>query len=353
MPADLASSPAPSQNATAPEQPTPEPPGGEMARRMRALGAAAGWEEVDEEVRAAWDAPYGDAEEWPVDAVDREVPGPHGPVPVRVYTPQGPSFAPRPLLVWCHGGSFMHGDLEMPEADHVARGVAGRADAVVVSVDYRLCDEPPELGGNPARSVGGARGGVHAPIPGDDVCAVVRWARESADDLGADPLRIALGGASAGGNLAAASALRLTEEGIPLAASLLMYAVAHPSLPEPTAEEEAALAVAPPVLRFPPEKLRIMRTAYVGGDPEDAGAEVFPGFASAERLAALPRTYIESDEFDDLRVSSRAYADQLAQADVDVEHVVRRGVCHGHLNRVGLREAGESMDRMAQIMREL
>lgn len=345
MPADLPSetpSPSPTQ-----------PPHGEMARRMRDLGDAAGWEEVDEEVREAWDAPYGEAEDWAVGTLDREVPGPHGPVPVRVYTPEGPSFSARPLLVWCHGGSFMHGDLEMPEADQVARGVAGRADAVVVSVDYRLCDEPPEMGGNAARSVGGSRGGVHAPIPGDDVCAVVHWARESADELGADPLRIALGGASAGGNLAAATTLRLTEEGIPLAASLLMYPVAHASLPEPTAEEEAALSVTPPVLRFPPETMQIMRTAYVGGDPEEAGATVFPAFASAERLAALPRTFIESDEFDDLRVSSRAYADQLAQADVDVEHVVRRGVSHGHLNRVGLREAGESMDRMAQIMREL
>jgi acetyl esterase len=345
MPADQPSS----QTATA----TTAPTGGEMARRMEALGGAASWEEVGEQARSDWDEPYGPPEEWPVEARDRQILGPHGPIPVRIYAPRMPSFAPRPVLVWCHGGAFMHGDLDMPEADQVARGVAGRGDAVVVSVDYRLCDAPAELGGVAARSVGGSTGGVHAPVPLDDVCAVVGWVRESAEDLGADPLRIAIGGASAGGNLAAAASLRLTEEGIPLAASLLMYPVAHPEMPEPTADEDAALSVTPPLLRFLPERTRSMAENYAGGDPALAGAYVFPGFADSDRLAALPRTYIEADEFDDLRLSARAYADQLAQADVDVEHVVRRGVAHGHLNRVGLLEAKASMDRMGQILREL
>lgn len=67
----------------------------------------------------------------------------------------------------------------------------------------------------------------------------------------------------------------------------------------------------------------------------------------------LPRTYLETDEHDDLRVSGRRYAEQLTEAGVDVEHVVRRGVCHGHLNRVGLAEARESMDRMGEVVRAL
>ncbi|PWH06269.1 esterase [Brachybacterium endophyticum] len=324
-----------------------------MARRMHDLGSAGTWEELGESARGTWDEAYGPAEEWPVQAADDEVPGPNGPVPIRIYTPTAHAYGPRAVLVWCHGGAFMHGDLDMPEADHVARGVAGRADAIVVSVDYRLCDEPPELGGMAARSVGGSTGGVHAPVPLDDVCAVVRWARESAEELGGNPLRIAVGGASAGGNLAAAASLRLTEEGTPLAASLLLYPVAHAAMPEPSAEEDAALTQIAPVLRFLPERTGLMATAYVGGDPAEADAYVFPSRADAERLAGLPRTYIEADEFDDLRVSARAYADQLAQADVDVEYTVRRGVAHGHLNRVGLAEARESMDRMGQIMREL
>ena len=91
-------------------------------------------------------------------------PGPHGPVPVRVYDDEPPATAgTRPCLVWMHGGAFMAGNLDMPEADWTARELARRAGAVVVSVDYRLCND-----------------GVHYPVPHDDVVAAVRWARDNA-----------------------------------------------------------------------------------------------------------------------------------------------------------------------------
>ena len=76
----------------------------------------------------------------------------------------------RPALVWLHGGAFVGGDLDMPEADWVARQICDRAGAVVVSVDYRL-----------------AVGGVTYPVPHDDTVAAVRWVRDSAADLGIDP----------------------------------------------------------------------------------------------------------------------------------------------------------------------
>src|SRR5947209_10853361 len=116
-------------------------------------------------------------------------PGPHGPVPVRVYEPAG-GGTDRPCLVWLHGGAFRFGDLDMPEADTTAREVCDRAGAVVVSVDYRLAVD-----------------GVHFPVPHDDVVAAVRWVRDSATVLRVDADRISLGGASAGGNLAAGAAL--------------------------------------------------------------------------------------------------------------------------------------------------
>lgn len=326
---------------------------GQMAARMSVTGRAATWEEAGEEARAQWDAPYGPVERWDLRVEDRQVPGPHGPVPVRIYTPTAAAHAPRPALVWCHGGAFMHGDLDMPEADHVARGVAGRADAVVVSVDYRLCDEPPELGGSRARPFPGTVGEVRAPIPLDDVCAAVTWVGENAQELGIDGTRLAIGGASAGANLAAAASLRLAEEGRAPSASLLMYLVAHPLSPEPTEEEAEALARTPGLLRFSAESMRVMSGNYIGGPLEQATPHDFPGLASAEQLAGLPRTYIEADEFDDLRVSARRYAEQLRGAGAEVEYAVRRGVCHGHLNRVGLAEAQQSMDAMAEVMREL
>lgn len=325
-------------------------PLGEMARRLATLHGVETWDALDPEVHTAWDEEYGPQEEWDLIVEDREIPGPHGPVPVRLYTPrtrQPGADGRRPALLWCHGGGFMHGDLDMPEGDHVARGVAGRADAVVVSVDYRLCDE---IDGSPARRFPGGPEHVIAPIPLDDVCAAVAWTRQNAEALGIDPGRVAIGGASAGGNVAAAASLRLADEGTPLAASLLLYLVAHPLRPEPDAEEAQALEATPPMLRFSQETMRAMSGNYIGRPLEEATPYDFPGLASAEQLAVLPRTYIETDEHDDLRVSGRRYAEQLSEAGVDVDYVVRRGVCHGHLNRVGLAEARESMDRMGEIV---
>ncbi len=325
----------------------------EMERRLRTLVSALAHGPLTPEDEAAWNAPYGRAERWDLRIEDREAPGPHGPVPVRVYTPIVPARGPRAVLVFCHGGSFQHGDLEMPEGDHTARGVAGRADAVVVSVDYRLCDEPP--GGSPARRLPGTAPDldVRAPIPCDDVIAAVDWTRASADELGIDPSRLALGGASAGGNLAAAASLRLAEEGRAPAASLLMYPVIHPLNPEATEEEARALGDLPAHLRFTPEGMRRMSENYLGAPLEQATAHDFPGLAGPEQLAVLPRTYLEADEFDDLRTSARRYAEQLAEAGVEVEYVVRRGVTHGHLNKVGLPQAAESRDRLAALMKEL
>ena len=105
-----------------------------------------------------------------VDVRADTVPGPHGPVPVRIYTPPSRPGTDRAALVWVHGGAFLGGDLDMREADGVAREICARAGAVVVSVDYRLC-----------------HGGVTYPVPHDDVVAAVRWVRDNAADLGVEP----------------------------------------------------------------------------------------------------------------------------------------------------------------------
>src|SRR5699024_7795286 len=142
-------------------------------------------------------------------------------------------------------------------------------------------------------------------------------------------------------------------EGRAPAASLLRYPVLHPLQPEPNAEEAAALQATPLPLRFSRETMHVMSANYTGRPLAQAVPHEFPGLAAAEQLAALPRTYLEADEFDDLRVGARRYAEQLQEAGVEVEHVVRRGAAHGHLNQVGLPAARESMDRMAEILRAL
>ena len=101
---------------------------------------------------------------------EREIPGPNGPVRVRIYRAiERPATTP-PALVWMHGGAFMYNDLDVPEADHFARHMAHRTGTVVISIDYRLCDEH-----------------THMPVPHDDCYAVYTWVRQNTDQLGIDP----------------------------------------------------------------------------------------------------------------------------------------------------------------------
>ena len=241
-----------------------------------------------------------------------QAPGPHGPVPVRIYRPEA-GDATRPALVWLHGGAFLGGDLEMPEADWVAREIADRADAVVVSVDYRL-----------------AVGDVVYPVPHDDAVAAVRWVRDHADELGVDPARISLGGASAGGNLAAGAALKLrdTDHWVP-ATLLLAYATVHAVLPPPSAGLSERMTEVPRVLRFLPADREFITRNYLGGPESGADGYAMPANAVVDGLCPV---LLVNAEYDDLRVSSEAFAAQLATAGVDVRQVMAPGMLHGFLN---------------------
>lgn len=280
------------------------------------------------------DEPYGPHEAWELAIDDQEIPGPDAPIPVRVYRPTRPAPSPLPCLVWLHGGAWVSGDLDMPEAHETARGVAGRADAVVVSVDYRLCGED-----------------VHFPSPHDDTVAAYRWVHDNATALGIDPTRIALGGASAGGNLAAGAALRLRDEGTAPWQVLLIYPVVHAPLPEPSDELTAALAQLPTPFQLLTKRLDQLFGPYLGDEPiETASPFAFPG--QAKNLNGFPPTYIDNDEFDPLRSSGEHFAHQLRSAGVDVEQALSAGVLHGHLNLVGLDTAHTTLDRMAARLRE-
>jgi len=122
---------------------------------------------------------------------DREIPGPGGPIPVRVYRPEGD--APKPVVVYYHGGGWVLGSLDTH--DGTCRRLADGADAVVVSVDYRMGPED------------------RFPAAVDDSYAALRWVAEHAAELGGDPDRLVVAGDSAGGNLAAVVALRAREGG--------------------------------------------------------------------------------------------------------------------------------------------
>ena len=322
----------------------------ELEARRHLIDGYASFRELPDAVNAQWKAPFGTSEVWDLDIIERTVAGPHGPVPVRVYTPAGPApTGGRACLIWMHGGAFAWGDLDMPEAHEVARGVAGRADAVVVSVDYRLCPVPAELGGTTGDRVDEAGRPVRFPVPQDDCAAALRAVRADPERFGVDPRRIAIGGASAGATLAAGVSVRASEQGWPPWQLLLVYALLHPGVPEPDAELAEALAAAPPALAFPPAMSEAIDRGMLGGPRETATPYAYAGLSPD--LSAFPPTYVENNEFDAFRASGRLFADQLRAAGVDVVCVTRPGVPHGHLDLVGFAPAGETLGALAERLR--
>src|SRR4051812_47066525 len=238
--------------------------------------------------------------------------GPHGRVPVRIYTPPG-GGADRPCLVWLHGGAFRMGDLNMPEADWTARQICARAGAVVVSVDYRLCVA-----------------GITYPVPHEDVVAAIRWVQVNASCLGIDADRISVGGASAGGNLATGAALRLRDDdGWVPAALLLAYTTFHAVVPAPSPTLAPLLTEMPLLLRFLPETRRGITENYLGGPASRADGYAIPAGAVLEGLCPV---LLLDAEYDDLRASAEVFAGQLTAAGVDVRQVAVPGMLHGFLN---------------------
>lgn len=141
------------------------------------------------------------------EVADRTVDGRGGPIPVRVYRPD--AAGPLPVVVYAHGGGFVFCDLD--SHDGLCRNIANRVPAVVVSVDYRLAPEN------------------SWPAAAEDMYAVTCWASENAAALGGDPGRHVVGGDSAGGNLAAVTAIMARDRGGPMpAAQLLLYPVIAP-----------------------------------------------------------------------------------------------------------------------------
>ena len=149
---------------------------------------------------------------------DRNIPGPGGEIPVRIYTPEG--SGPFPILVWFHGGGWVLGDLE--NADGVSRHLTVGTRCVVVSVDYRLAPE------------------TKFPGPADDCYAATQWAAQNAASINGDPAKIAVGGDSAGGNLATVICLMARDrQGPSLAFQLLVYPVTMRDFETVSYEENA------------------------------------------------------------------------------------------------------------------
>jgi acetyl esterase len=240
---------------------------------------------------------------------DRAIPGPGGDLPVRVYTPAAAATAPRPLVVYFHGGGFVFGGgLRM--GDWLCGQVAATVGAVVVAADYRLAP-------------------VHKfPAAVEDCYAAVVWAAANAAELGAEgPLGVM--GESAGGNLAAVVCLLARDRGGPVISNqALIYPATDMTAHNRSAEPAAAL----PFLS--PEEMTAYRRMYLGPDADPADPMASP--LLADDHAKLPPALIQVAEHDPLREEGVRYAAALRAAGVPVRLTTYVGMPHGFLNFPGL-----------------
>lgn len=247
-----------------------------------------------------------------------------GNVTVRVYQPSDePSET---VLVFMHGGAWRLGSLEV--VDHPCRYFTRAGRCTVVSVDYRLAPEHP------------------FPAALDDVMAALRWVSEEPAELGSRQCRIVVGGESAGGNLAAAAALRCRDEGGPaLVAQLLVYPNTDHDLERPSYHEHDGLLITR-------EQMRVAWDDYI----PDAAARDHP-YASPLRApdlsGAAPATVLTC-EYDPLRDEGQAYAERLRAAGVPVHAKSYPGLSHGILYMGALVDgAREVFDDIAQVLRSV
>ncbi|PFG42000.1 acetyl esterase/lipase [Isoptericola jiangsuensis] len=272
-----------------------------------------------------------------VRVTERLLDGPHGDLRVRVHEPAGTPVAG---LVWAHGGAFYRGDLDMHEADGVARHLAAHG-VVVVTVDYSLVPSFEERAALPG--AGSGRTDVHFPVPSHELASAFAWAAGAG--LGVAPDAWSVGGASAGGNLAAGAALRLRDavagvDGVvPLPPGtvpvlprsvVLAYPVLHRDLPPARDELLAKVRSVSPGEGFPPARYRAMTDNYVGHDGDAGSPYAFPG---GQDLRGLPPTLVLTSDRDALRASGEAFAAELAAAGSDVVLVREDATRHGHLNQ--------------------
>ncbi|NNL84180.1 MAG: alpha/beta hydrolase [Myxococcales bacterium] len=236
---------------------------------------------------------------------DHHAPGPEGApeVLVRVYRPAGAEAA-APALFWIHGGGMVLGRVE--HDDDLCAARAQRLGAIVASVEYRLAPEHP------------------FPAPVEDCYAGLRWLRRNADALGVDPARIAIGGASAGGGLAAGCALLARDRGeVALCFQFLVY----PMLDDRN-ETQSSFAITDPRL-WSREANQLGWNAYLAGRAGSAEVSPYAAPARAQNLAGLPPAYINVGELDLFLDEDIAYAQALMRAGVPAELHVYPGAFHG------------------------
>ena len=242
-----------------------------------------------------------------VAVADRTVPVNGGEIGVRVYTPDGDG--PFPAHMYFHGGGFWLGDLDY--CDITARELCAGAGCVVVSVDYRLAPEH------------------KFPAGAEDSYAALCWTAEHAEELGIDPDRISVGGASAGGNLAAVVCLMARDRsGPPIILQVLDIPVTDVTMSCASITEngEGYLLTQDSIEQY---------CDYYLTDPADA-KNPYASPLLADDLSGLPPAVVMTAELDPLRDEGEQYAERLAAAGVPVTAKRWDGHVHGSLSMTAL-----------------
>lgn len=259
--------------------------------------------------------------------------GPDGPVRLRWYRPVGNEqmLAPRPTLVWAHGGGFFAGAVDQPEAHDVALALAHKG-VTVVTVDYRLAPLPglnwPFRRGTQARA--------RFPLPMEDLLTALR--EVCSQSAGG----VILGGASAGACLASSAALRTLEMDLNLRGVILAYGFFHAL--HPRSAEIQRRVRGHRRLTHSGWVLNALNRNYAGSIAALADRFAFPG---GHDLSGFPSTLMINADRDAIRASGEQFAAELLEARVDVECHVLPGARHAFLNRPRLNDFTVAIELMA------
>lgn len=244
--------------------------------------------------------------------VDERVDGPGGSVRTRIYRPIHDADAP--ALIYFHGGGFVVGDIDV--YDGFCSRLAAQTECVVISVDYRLAPEHP------------------FPAAIDDCVAAFEWAYESARRLGLDSERIAVGGDSAGGNLAAVTTQECLERDGPVPSHQLLF---YPTTDSRPGYESMELFAEGYFLES--SLVDWFTRSYLQEHSDLADPRVSP--ITYSRLADLPPTFVVTAGFDPLRDKGERYVSELEAAGVRVEHRSIDRLIHGFVTMGGVLDAAE------------
>ena len=249
---------------------------------------------------------------------DRTIDGPAGKLHLRFYTPSGMRGA-APALFYIHGGGWIYGDLESHDA--TCRFLAEEAQVRVIAVDYRLAPEAP------------------FPAAFDDTWAAYQWIVNHAQGIGVDINRLAVGGDSAGGNLAAIIAQQAVREGFhPPTFQLLIYPVTD------FVTESASHATYARGFYLSKAFMDLSKENYLLGDEDLDDPRLSPVHND---VAGVAPAYVVTAGFDILRDEGKDYADKLRDAGVQVEYRCEEGLIHSFANMVSVGSAAPKAMRRA------